>query len=93
VHVSRLLHVVFGNCVAANDVSHTRSLASRVSEFINTLKPRKAVPYVEGMTHGSPPPSGQRKTLVATGVCQHGWHTAFVMTEWLDWLVIQGSTG
>lgn len=49
-HVNRLLHAVFGNFVAANDVSRTNSLAARVSEFMSTPKPRKAMPYVEGMT-------------------------------------------
>jgi hypothetical protein len=50
VNVNRLLHAVFGNFVAANDVSRTSSLAARVSEFMSTPKPRKAMPYVEGMT-------------------------------------------
>lgn len=47
-NVNRLLHTVFGNFVAANDVSRTSSLAARVSEFMSTPKPRKAMPYVEG---------------------------------------------
>jgi hypothetical protein len=50
VNVNRLLHVVFGNFVAANDVSRTSSPVVRVSEVMSTPNPRKAMPYVEGMT-------------------------------------------
>lgn len=49
-NVNRLLHAVFGNFVAANDVSRTSSLTARVSEFISTPQPRKAMLYVEEMT-------------------------------------------
>ena len=78
--VNRLLHAAFGNCVAANDVSRTSSLAARVSEFMGTPKPRKAVLYVEGMTlmvcHSFlivPLACAiQRKTLMAAGGCQRG---------------------
>lgn len=79
-HVNRLVHAVFGNCVSASDVSLTNSLDARVSEFMCTQKPRKAVPYVEGMTlvacHSflivPLVSASQRETLMATDGCQHG---------------------
>jgi hypothetical protein len=80
VHVNRPLHAVFGNFVAANDVSRTSSLAARVSEFMSTPKPRKAMPYVERMTLMACHSfvivplvcASQRKTLSATGGCHRG---------------------
>lgn len=77
---NRLLHAAFGNFVAANDVSRTSSLAARVSDVMSTPKPRKAVPYVEGMAlmvcHSflivPLVCASQRITLMAAGGCQRG---------------------